>query len=140
MRVDNPLRPRWRVLIIDDRVKFADGVRDMAHLYGCETRTALKLSTAIPLLTHWLPHLVVLDLHMPADDWEPKPALRARYNLTQRSLAFCEQLTTHSRFQNVVVCIVSVDCQAEQVERAKQAGAHRFWSKDRLTRTRLKPC
>jgi CheY-like chemotaxis protein len=130
MSVHNDRRQTWRVLIIDDRAKFADAVRDMAHLYGCETRTALNLSTAVQEVTQWQPHLVILDLHMPVDKWEPKPALGAKYNLTQRSLAFCEQLTTHPRLHHVVVCVVSVDNQVEQVQLAEHAGAHRFWPKD----------
>ena len=119
----------WRILVVDDRFKFGETVRDIATLFGCTTHLALNLSAAVHQLIHWEPHLILLDLHLPPDEWEPVPALQTKYDPTQRSLALCEQITSHPRFQNITVCIVTVDDQPQQRMLANQAGAHFFWTK-----------
>lgn len=119
----------WRILVVDDRFKFGETVKDIAVLFGCTTRVVLNLPAAVHQLVHWNPHLILLDLHLPPDEWDPVPALQKKYNPTQRSLALCEQITSHARFQHITVCIVTVDDQPEQRNLAKQAGAHYFWTK-----------
>jgi CheY-like chemotaxis protein len=131
LQMNTPQAPKqsWRILVVDDRFKFGETVRDIASLFNCNTRIALSLQSAVQHLAHWNPHLVLLDLHLPPDEWEPVPALRTKYDPTQRSLALCEQITAHPRFQHVTVCFVTVDNQREQRLLAQQAGAHGFWTK-----------
>ncbi len=121
--------PPARILIVDDLPVWADSVSAMASLYDCEVRIATTLNTAVRELARWQPQLIILDLHMPRDTWEPIPALRKKYLPTQKTLAFCEQVTTHPQLQDVIVAIVSVENQVEQQMLALQAGAHFFYTK-----------
>jgi CheY-like chemotaxis protein len=127
--------PGWRILVVDDRVQFVNGVRDMAVLIDCDVKAAFSLKTAAEELTneklaHWTPHLILLDLHLPSRGWKPHAVLRDQYDPTLYALAFCRQVRAHPRLKNVVVCIVTVDDQQEQREMARQAGAHAFYLKD----------
>ena len=121
--------PPYRILIVDDLPVWADSASAIAGLFNCETRVATTLNTAVRELARWRPQLIILDLHMPCDTWEPVPALRKKYLPTQKTLAFCEQVTTHPQLSHVVVAIVSVENQVEQQMLALQAGAHFFYTK-----------
>jgi CheY-like chemotaxis protein len=119
----------WRVLVIDDLIHWADSITRFATLFDCEIRTATNLSVAARELAQWQPHLIILDLHMPRDAWEPVAPLRAKYEPHQKSLAFCRQVTADPAYRNIMVVIASVEEQPEQQALARRAGAHRFYTK-----------
>ncbi|HEX3052150.1 MAG TPA: hypothetical protein VHP83_15935 [Aggregatilineaceae bacterium] len=117
----------WRVLIVDDRPAFAAEVRRIASLFNCNLVAVPDLIGAIRVIRRMPPHLILLDLHLPSDDeWEPSPELQKKYDPTQKSLAFCEIVTTHPTLSSITICVVSVDNQPAQMETVKQAGAHAF--------------
>lgn len=119
----------WRVLIVDDLPTWSDSVSTFAALFDCEVRAAANLSAAVRELARWQPHLIILDLHMPRDDWEPIPAIQKKYKPNQKTLAFCEQVTTHPQLSHVLIAMVSVENQLEQQRLALEAGAHFFYTK-----------
>jgi CheY-like chemotaxis protein len=119
----------WRVLVVDDLPVWADNVRAYAEMHGCEYRLATDLSAAVRELARWRPHLIILDLHMPRDPWEPILELRGKYKPNQKTLAFCEQVTSHPQLSHILVAVVSVEQQLEQQELACKAGAHFFYNK-----------
>ncbi len=125
--------PPLRVLVVDDLYKFYSEVKRFAALLDCETRLATNLTVASRELEQWTPHIILLDLHLPSDRWEPPPELRHKYEPTQKALAFCQQVTASPRFQDVRVFFVSVDRQARHMELARQAGAHGFLRKSHFT-------
>lgn len=129
MNMQNGMELPWRVLVVDDLPVWGDGVRSMAGVLQCETRVVTNLSAAVRELARWRPHLIILDLHMPRDEWEPEPLLRLKYKPNQKTLAFCEQVTTHPQLQHVIVAMVSVENQLEQQALALEAGAHFFYTK-----------
>jgi len=118
-----------RVLVVDDLRAFHESVRRFAALLDCEVHFVTNLSAAVSEVTRWQPDAILLDLHLPSDRWQPAPHLQEKYERTQKSLAFCEQLTSHPRFKNVFVTFLSVEKQPQQIALAKQAGARGFISK-----------
>ncbi len=129
MNRQDEIQSPWRVLVVDDLPTWGDGVMSMAELLQCEVRAVTNLQDAVRELAHWQPQLIILDLHMPRDEWEPEPLLRLKYKPNQKTLAFCEQVTTHPLLQHVVVAMVSVENQREQQALALEAGAHFFYTK-----------
>lgn len=129
MNMRDEMQPPWRVLVVDDLPAWGDGVRSIAGLFDCELRVTTNLSAAVRELARWQPQLIILDLHMPRDEWEPEPLLRLKYKPNQKTLAFCEQVTTHPQLQHVIVAMVSVENQLEQQALALEAGAHCFYTK-----------
>lgn len=129
MTMPNGMQPPWRVLVVDDLPAWGDGVSSMAGLFDCKVRVATNLSAAVRELARWQPQLIILDLHMPRDEWEPIPILGLKYKPNQKTLAFCEQVTTHPQLQHVIVAMVSVENQPEQQALALEAGAHFFYTK-----------
>lgn len=125
--------PFWRVLVVDDLPIWADSVSLFANHFNCQVHIATNLSKAVQELAVWRPHLIILDLHMPRDPWEPIPRLRQKYRPNQKTLAFCEQVTSHPELRKVVVAMASVEEQREQQEQAWQAGAHYFFNKGNFT-------
>jgi CheY-like chemotaxis protein len=119
----------WRVLIVDDLPTWGDSVGSLATLLGCQVRTAANLSAAVRELARWRPHLIILDWHMPRDEWEPVPALQKKYKPNQKTLAFWEQVTTHPQLSHILIAMVSVENQFEQQKLALDAGAHFFYTK-----------
>lgn len=119
----------WRVLIVDDLPKWGDSISSMASLFDCDVRVTTNLSAAVRELARWQPQLIILDLHMPRDEWEPVPQLALKYKPNQKTLAFCEQVTTHPQLSHVLVAMVSVENQLEQQALALEAGAHFFYTK-----------
>jgi len=124
---------RWRVLVVDDLPVWADNVRAFAEMHRCGFRLATDLSAAVRELARWRPHLIILDLHMPRDPWQPIPELRDKYNPNQKTLAFCEQVTSHPQLSHILVAVVSVEQQLEQQELACKAGAHFFYNKGQFS-------
>jgi CheY-like chemotaxis protein len=120
---------RWRILIVDDLPVWADTIKTMAHMFGCDIRLATNLESAVRELVQWSPHLILLDLHMPWDAWEPLPTIGRKYKVNQRTLAFCEQVTSEPALSHIVVAVTSVESQAEHQALAFQAGAHRYYTK-----------
>ena len=129
MNMQDKIQTPWRVLVVDDLPTWGDGVMSMAELLKCEVRAVTNLQDAVRELSRWQPQLIILDLHMPRDEWEPEPLLRLKYKPNQKTLAFCEQVTTHPLLQHVVVAMVSVENQREQQALALEAGAHFFYTK-----------
>lgn len=119
----------WRILIVDDAPMWAEAVRTLAKSLPCEIRLATNLTAGARQLARWRPQLILLDLHMRRDDWQPIPELRGKYERSQRTLAFCEQVTTHPELQNVMVVITSIEDQERLREVATTAGAHDFCTK-----------
>jgi CheY-like chemotaxis protein len=126
---DNPEGTPWRVLVVDDMAIWANTIRHFSSLFNCEVRHASRLTAAVQELTRWKPQLIILDLHMPRDPWQPIPALQGKYAPDQKTLAFCEQVTTHPKLAHVLVTITSVEQQPEQQANAMSAGAHYFFTK-----------
>lgn len=122
-----------RVLVVDDLPHWAEVIRSFAQLYACDMRQATNLSAAIKQVAHWQPHIILLDLHMPRDAWQPIPSLQKKYGPAQKTLAFCEQITSHPKLQDVRVVITSVEDQSEQKEAGLAAGAHAFYTKSDFT-------
>lgn len=129
MNIQGEIQPPWRVLVVDDLPAWGEGVNSLAELFHCEVRVTMNLSAAVRELARWQPQLIILDLHMPRDEWEPEPLLRLKYKPNQKTLAFCEQVTTHPQLQHVIVAMVSVENQLEQQALALEAGAHFFYTK-----------
>lgn len=120
----------WRILVVDDRPEFGPVVAGYAEGFTVQLRQATDLSAAIREVARWRPHLIILDLHMPRDDkWEPLAHLNAKYDPTQKSLAFCEQVTSHPQLRSILVAVVSVEDQPAQIQLAHQAGARAFFTK-----------
>lgn len=118
-----------RVLIVDDLPHWADVIRGYSHLYDCEVRHATNLTAALKDVARWRPQIILLDLHMPRDAWQPKSGLKRKYGPAQKSLAFCEQVTSHPELQDVLVVITSVEDQSEQKAAGLAAGAFAFYTK-----------
>lgn len=128
---------RWRILVVDDLPVWGESVQAMAAMLDCDVHVATNLNAAVRELGNWSPHLILLDLHMPWDAWEPLPSLRRKYKPNQRTLAFCEQVTTEPTLNHIVIVIVSVENQIEHQEKAFHAGAHRFYTKGEFTTQQL---
>ena len=120
---------RWRILVVDDMPVWADSIKLLANLLNCDVRLATNLQSAVRELGQWLPHLILLDLHMPWDGWEPLPAIGHKYRMDQRSLAFCEQVRSEPSLSHIIIAITSVESQLEHQQMAFHAGAHRYYSK-----------
>jgi CheY-like chemotaxis protein len=129
MNEQNKMSTPWRVLIVDDLPKWGDSISSMASLFDCDVRVTTNLSAAVRELARWQPQLIILDLHMPRDEWEPVPQLALKYKPNLKTLAFCEQVTTHPQLSHVLVAMVSVENQLEQQALALEAGAHFFYTK-----------
>jgi CheY-like chemotaxis protein len=123
----------WRILVVDDLPLWGESVQTMAAMLECDVHVATNLNAAVRELGHWSPHLILLDLHMPWDAWEPLAELRHKYEPNQRTLAFCEQVTREPSLNHIVVVVVSVENQVEHQEKAFKAGAHRFFTKGEFT-------
>lgn len=123
----------YRLLVVDDMPQWAETIRQFATLFPCHVRHATNLTAALQTVARWQPHVILLDLHMPRDDWQPVAAMRQKYRPNQKTLAFCEQVTTHPKLQDIIVVITSVEDQAEQQEAAVAAGAHHFYTKAEFT-------
>ena len=119
----------WRVLVVDDLPIWANQMRDYGRLFPCEIRHAARLAAAAQELARWHPHLIILDLHMPRDPWQPVAPLQAKYPADQKTLAFCEQIVTHPKLQDIFVVFTSVEEQPEQQALTRQAGAADFFTK-----------
>lgn len=126
---DNPEGKPWRVLVVDDMAIWANTIRHFSTLFNCEVRHASRLTAAVQELARWKPHLIILDLHMPRDPWQPIPELQGKYAPDQKTLAFCEQVTSHPKLAHILVTITSVEQQPEQQAIAMSAGAHHFFTK-----------
>ena len=126
---DNPEGTPWRVLVVDDMAIWANTIRHFSTLFNCEVRHASRLTAAVQELARWKPHLIILDLHMPRDPWQPIPDLQGKYAPDQKTLAFCEQVTSHPKLAHILVTITSVEQQPEQQAIAMSAGAHYFFTK-----------
>lgn len=123
-------KAKWRILIIDDLPVWATVIRDMAALLQSEVSLATNLSVAMRMLNNWEPHLILLDMHMPRDKWEPLAALQEKYDPSLKTLAFCEQITSDPKWSQVMVVMTSVEEQSRLQELASTAGAHAFFTKD----------
>ncbi len=126
---DNPEGTPWRILVVDDMSIWANTIRHFSTLFNCEVRHAARLTAAVQELARWKPHLIILDLHMPRDSWQPTTSLQGKYAPDQKTLAFCEQVIAHPKLSNILVTITSVEEQAEQQAIAMSAGAHHFFTK-----------
>ena len=126
---DNPEGTPWHVLVVDDMAIWANTIRHFSTLFNCEVRHASRLTAAVQELARWKPHLIILDLHMPRDPWQPIPELQGKYAPDQKTLAFCEQVTSHPKLAHILVTITSVEQQPEQQAIAISAGAHHFFTK-----------
>jgi CheY-like chemotaxis protein len=129
MNMQGEMETPWRVLIVDDLPTWGDSISSIAGLFNCDVRVTTNLTAAVRELARWQPQLIILDLHMPRDEWEPLPLLGLKYKPNQKTLAFCEQVTTHPQLSHVVVAMVSVENQVEQQALALDAGAHFFYTK-----------
>lgn len=123
----------WRILVIDDLPRWGETIQDMGTLLHCQVRVVTNLQAAVRELGHWFPHLILLDLHMPWESWEPLPGFSQKYPPSQKALAFCEQVTTEAALKHILVVIVSVENQTVHQELAAQAGAHLFLTKGEFT-------
>lgn len=119
----------WRVLVVDDLPVWVNQIHDYCRLFPCEVRHAARLSAAAQEVARWHPHLIILDLHMPRDPWQPIEALQGRYPPDQKTLAFCEQVVTHPKLKDIIVIFCSVEEQAEQQALTRKAGAADFFTK-----------
>lgn len=126
---EKPTGSPRRILVVDDMSVWANTIRQFSTLFHCEVRHASRLTAAVQELARWQPHLIILDLHMPRDPWQPIPTLRGKYAPDQHTLAFCEQVTTHPKLAHILVAITSVEEQAEQQTLARAAGAHYYFTK-----------
>ncbi|KAA3659303.1 MAG: response regulator [Chloroflexi bacterium] len=126
---DNPEGTPWRILVVDDMSIWAETIRQFSTLFNCKVRHAARVGAAVQELARWKPHLILLDLHMPRDPWQPIAALQGKYSSDYKTLAFCEQVTSHPKLSHILVAITSVEEQAEQQAFALSAGAHHFFTK-----------
>lgn len=120
----------WRVLVVDDLPKWGEAIIEYRRLLPCDIRHVTSLMSANKLLHIWQPHVILLDLHMPRDDWKAKEPFRHKYPVDLKTLAFCEQVTTDPATANVLIVMTSVEKQAEEQEQALKAGAFRFYTKE----------
>lgn len=128
-----PLRAdghRWRVLVVDDLPRWAEVVLDYSNMLPCDIRHVSSLMTAAQTLKTWKPQLILLDLHMPRDDWKPQDTLRHKYLVDQKTLAFCDQVVNSAESEETMVVIVSVEKQEVEQQKALVAGAFRFYTKE----------
>ena len=86
--------------------------------------------TAAQALKTWKPQLILLDLHMPRDDWKPPDTLRDKYLVDQKTLAFCDQVVNSAESEETMVVITSVEKQEVEQQKALVAGAFRFYTKE----------
>ena len=122
-----------RVLVVDDLIHWADSIKKYSLLYNCEVHHAVNFPAAIKDVRQWRPQLILLDLHMPSDSWQPEATLKMAYGPARKSLAFCKQITSHPQLQDVIVVITSVENQAEHMQAGVEAGAFAFYTKPDFT-------
>jgi CheY-like chemotaxis protein len=128
----------WRILVVDDLPLWADSIKVWANSFNCEVRLATNLQSAVRELGQWSPHLILLDLHMPWDAWQPLPAIGHKYRMDQRTLAFCEHVRSEPSLSHIIIAVTSVESQFEHQQMAFHAGAHRYYSKGEFTAQHLK--
>ncbi len=120
---------RWRVLVVDDLPRWGEIIRDMSSVLNCKVHVATNLRAAVRELAQWQPHLILLDLHMPWESWDPLPQFSQKYPPSQKTLAFCDQVTSEPSLKHILVVMVSVENQIVHQEQAAKAGAHTFYTK-----------
>jgi CheY-like chemotaxis protein len=120
------VRPVYRILVVDDDQRFYDLIARYLEGFDfpCEAHWAASLSEADGKLHDWRPHLILLDLQMPKDDWIFDTTERNKYAKGLRTLAFCETIV--KEYPNTIVAIVSV---GEIPQAAKECQAHRCYQK-----------
>lgn len=117
------------VLVVDDMSLWADTIAGYCVVSDCDMRHATNLTTAVQLVARWRPQLILLDMHLPRDGWEPAPPFQGKYPPNLRSLAFCDQVVSHPQLQQTRVIVTSVDDQQETKQRALAAGAFAYYTK-----------
>jgi len=63
-----PTAPRHKVLIVDDQADAADSLGLLLAQLGYDTSIAYGALEGVRLATTFLPHVVMLDVHMPSID------------------------------------------------------------------------
>ncbi len=119
------VRPVYRILVVDDDRRFFDLIeRYLESLeFPCEAHWAASLSEADGLLHSWQPHLVLLDLQIPKDDWIFDTTKRYKFAKGMRTLAFCEAIVMD--YPDIVVAIVSVDHIPQEARECQAHGCYR---------------
>ncbi|TWI69274.1 response regulator receiver domain-containing protein [Pseudoduganella lurida] len=56
----------YRILIVDDYTAAADGLAELLNCFDIDARAVYSGAEAVRVSREWLPHLVILDLCMPA--------------------------------------------------------------------------
>jgi CheY-like chemotaxis protein len=75
-RIVSPTLP-LRVLVVDDNQNAAEAIAAYLSLETAECRVALGGAQAIEIGTHWLPHIIAMDISMPEiNGFEATLALR----------------------------------------------------------------
>jgi CheY-like chemotaxis protein len=115
-------RPVRNILVIDDLPQLAGLVEKYVGLveHKCLLRWAATLSEAEYAIRFRPPHLVLLDLHMPRDEWLPGPHMLREFGQL-KPLAFCRRIVTDPKLAGAVVVLVSVD---DQIAALSKAPAH----------------
>jgi DNA-binding response OmpR family regulator len=62
--MSNPTEPK-RVLFVDDEKLIADTFAIIFSREGYEARAAYSAEQALELISHWLPDLAIIDVHLP---------------------------------------------------------------------------
>jgi DNA-binding response OmpR family regulator len=58
-----------RILVIDDERVIADTLATIFSRSGYESRATYSAESAILVLEKWLPHLAVIDVVLPRNEW-----------------------------------------------------------------------
>lgn len=120
------VRPVYRILVVDDDRRFYDLIMRYLETFDfpCEAHWAASLSEADGMLQNWPPHLILLDLQIPKDDWIFDTTKRYKFAKGMRTLAFCETIVMD--YPEIIVAIVSV---GEIPPEAKECQAHGCYHK-----------
>src|SRR3989344_7945775 len=119
-----------RILVVDDKETWADLIKsDIQITLECHVHIVTDLNSAMHKVVQWKPHIIFLDIHIPLGDWKPVPKLQTKYDLTQQSFAFCEQVVSSRKLPTTFLIMMSVDNQEQYIALAKKAGARHYFDK-----------
>lgn len=116
------------VLIVDDEANIRDLLERFISDMGHEIRTASDAETAVQMLAHWTPDVVLCDIQMPgANGLWLADRIRESAPATAIVLATAEaNVPPHESLRQGVVAYVLKPFQREQVRRAVTEGMR--WS------------
>jgi CheY-like chemotaxis protein len=122
------IQPTWEVMVVDDMPQFGQLVEQYTRMvdFACSLRCIATLREAEKALKIKAPHLLLLDVNMPADQWSPLPQFQ-KLHKPGTTLAFCGQIASDPKLATMGIIMVSVESQIK--EDCKRVGAHGFYNK-----------